>query len=204
AAGLMIASLAHRAMDVIVGSPIRTVLLEPGAPNPALADPRFRAAVEELMQRPLVPGNRIEVLSDGGETYPRLWDDLRSARHTITVQLYYCEPGAVADTLSAILSERARAGVSVRFLPDGFGCRGMANEYRDALTAAGVRVETFRPIHWYALHRAQHRSHARAVVVDGRIGYTGGFGIADKWHLPADPAREWRETNVRMEGPVVA
>lgn len=201
--GLVLASMAHRAFDVMVGTPVREVRLAPGI-APSVADPRYRAAIGEIVQRPLVPGNRFELLTTGRETYPALWSDLRAARRTLTFQTYYCEPGEVADSLSRILVERARAGVDVLFLADGFGCRGMANEYRAALEEAGVRVAIFRPLRWYSLHRAQHRSHVRAVVVDGRVGYTGGFGIDDKWFDRARPDLEWREQNVRMTGPVVA
>lgn len=200
---LLLAALAHRALDVMVGSPVRGVRLEGESAAPALSDPRFRDTVGELIQRPLLPGNRFELLTSGHETYPRLWRDLRGAERTITFQTYYCEPSAVADSLGEILAERARAGVEVLYLADGFGCRGLAHAQRERLEAAGVEVAIFRPIHWYSLHRAQHRSHVRAVVIDGRVGYTGGFGIDDKWFDPARPEREWRETNVRMTGPAV-
>lgn len=200
----VVAGVSHRALDVMVGSPLRGVLLTDDGDAGAITDPTFRGAVEALIQRPLAPGNRFELLTSGQQTYPRLWEDLRGATRSITLQMYYCNRGSIADSLRSILTERARAGVAVRLLPDGFGCRALDGKYREELEEAGVEVAIFRPIRWYTLHRAQHRSHVRAIVVDGRIGYTGGMGIDEKWFDPLRPATEWRETNVRMTGPAVA
>ena len=129
--------------------------------------------------------------------------DLKSATRTITLQMYYAMPGALADTLAAILSERARAKVRVMVVLDAFGASPIKEEWVESLRAAGVNVRWLRPLHWYSLERAGNRSHVRAVVVDGRIGYTGGFGIADKWQGNGLTADRWRDTNARFEGPVV-
>jgi cardiolipin synthase len=106
--------------------------------------------------------------------------------------------------MAAILAERARAGVRVLFLLDGFGAQTLPDDYDDRLRAAGVDVRWLRKVKWYALHKAAERSHARAVVVDGRVGYTGGFGLADYWLGNGHAPDEWRETNVRFTGPAVA
>ncbi|HET8654694.1 MAG TPA: phospholipase D-like domain-containing protein, partial [Longimicrobiaceae bacterium] len=97
---------------------------------------------------------------------------------------------------------RARAGVPVRVLYDAVGS-SLPDAYVDSPRAAGVRALPYRPVHWYSLDRAQDRSHVRAVVVDGRIGYTGGFGIADKWAGDGRHAGQWRDVNVRFSGPAV-
>lgn len=171
---------------------------------PALDAPAFLPVFALVTGTPLVAGNRIEVLSNGEETYPRLWRDLRSARRSITVQMYYAGPGAVSDSVVRILSDRARSGVSVFILFDAFGSQTMPRRLADTLRAAGARVVAFRPIRWYALDRANHRSHIRGIVIDAVIGYTGGFGFDDKWLGGGHRPREWRETNARFEGPVVA
>ena len=152
----------------------------------------------------LTAGNVVAVLADGDGTFPRLWSDLRSSRRSVTVQMYYAGPGAVADSVTRILGERARAGVDVYFLYDAFGSQNLPRRYLDTLRAAGVRVAEFRPVRWYALDRASHRSHVRGIVVDGAIGYTGGFGFDDKWLGRGRKPGEWRETNTRFAGPVVA
>src|SRR5690606_34350018 len=174
-----LAFVGHAASDIMRGG---RLVVTPDAPPPAVDHDMFTEAVQQMGGLVLEPGNRIEVLLDGDGTFPRLWADLRAAQRSIAFQVYFCRPGAVADTLVAILEERARAGVAVHFLADGFGCNSFVEHYGDRLRAAGARVAVFRPVGWLTLHKAQHRSHARVVVVDGRIGYTGGFGIADVWH----------------------
>ena len=144
------------------------------------------------------------MLSNGDDTYVRLWQDLRSARRSITVQMYYAGPGSVLDSVGHILAERAHAGVAVFFLYDAFGAQTLPPPFLDTLRAAGVRAAAFRPIRWYALDRASHRTHIRGIVIDGSIGYTGGFGFDDKWLGGGRRPGEWRETNARFDGPVTA
>jgi cardiolipin synthase len=164
------------------------------------AEPAFPLAVMLLTGSPIIAGNRIELALNGDGTFPRLWADLRSAQRLITVQMYYAAPGDVADSLGAILVERARAGVAVYLLYDAFGS-SLTREYFTRLRAAGVRAVPFRPLRFRNLWVLQNRSHVRGVVVDGRVGWTGGFGIADKWLGGGQRPDEWRETNVRIEGP---
>lgn len=151
----------------------------------------------------LASGNLVDVMLNGDGTYPRLWDDLRSAEHSITLQLYYGAPGRMATTLGEILIERARSGVRVLVLYDAFGAADIPAAHREQLRAGGVVVEPFRPIRLSTLHLAQHRSHVRGIVIDSRIGWTGGFGIDDKWFGDGHSNSSWRETNVRFEGPAV-
>ena len=151
----------------------------------------------------LAPGNRVELMQNGDGTFPRLWQDLRSAQRSITLQLYYGAPGRLADTLSEILRERAKAGVRVFVLYDAFGTVDIPKDHRDGLRAAGIVVEPFRPIRLSTLHLAQNRSHVRGIVIDSRVGWTGGFGIDDKWSGDGRSNGSWRETNVRFEGPAV-
>ncbi len=168
---------------------------------PAVADKQFRRTIELLAKMELVGGNEIQLLLNG-ETYGRLWEDLRGARQSITLQLYYLNPGSLADTLKSILLERAASGVRVLFLADAFGGSGMPDEYFDELEAGGVTVAKFRPPQWWKLDKVAHRSHIRVVVIDGAIGYTGGFGLDDKW-IGDGRTRGWRDTNVRFRGPAV-
>jgi cardiolipin synthase A/B len=111
--------------------------------------------------------------------------------------------GKVADALHGILLDRANAGVSVFVLYDAFGTANLARERVDSLRRAGVKVEPFRPLRISTLHLAQHRSHARGIVIDGRVGWTGGCGIDDQWLGDGRRNGSWRETNVPFEGPAV-
>ncbi len=168
----------------------------------APAESSFPLTVALLAGTPLVAGNRVELALNGDETFPRLWADLRGARRAITFQMYYLAPGAVADTLAAVLEERARAGVAVYLLYDAFGS-DLPDAYFDRLSAVGVRAVAFRPFRLKNLWVIQNRSHVRGIVVDGQVGWTGGFGIDDKWLGDGRRPEEWRETNVRFAGPAV-
>ena len=169
----------------------------------SVSELQFPLNVAMLTGAELAPGNRVEVALNGDGTFPRLWDDLRAAQESITLQLYYGAPGRMADTLDEILIGRAKAGVRVFVLYDAFGTVDMPAHHREALRAAGVLVEPFRPIRLSTLHLAQNRSHVRGVIIDGRIGWTGGFGIDEKWYGDGHTNGAWRETNARFEGPAV-
>ena len=163
----------------------------------------FQNAIELLTGTSLSCGNSAELCLNGDGTYDRLFEDIANARETLTLQMYYCQPGQVADRFGQAMRDRARAGVRVMFLLDAFGSAKLTKEYLDSLKQAGVEVAKFRPVNWYALEKAYARSHIRVVVIDGRIGYTGGFGMDDKWLGNGQSKEEWRDTNVRFTGPAV-
>lgn len=188
------------------GTPVHSVQGVTGNDHlPAVGDSLFARSMELHTATMQLPGNQVELVNNGS-VYPRLWADLRSAHQTITVQMYFSMPGKVADSMSAVLRERARAGVRVLMLLDAFGSGPLIDQegYLDSLRAAGVELAQLRPLRWRSLQKASQRSHARVVVVDGRIGYTGGFGLADYWLGDGHHDEQWREGNVRMMGPVVA
>lgn len=187
------------ALTVTRGSPVRHVLAVGDARLPGVRDSLFQQTLQLFVGINMEPGNRVEVLANGA-TYPRLWQDLGSARQTITVQMYFSKPGVVADSMAKYLAERARAKVRVLLLLDAFGSQGLRGEWSDRLEKAGVEIAWLRPLRWYSLHKAAQRSHVRVVVVDGRVGYTGGFGIADYWLGGGRAENEWRESNARFEG----
>ena len=168
-----------------------------------VAEPEFPLLVTMLAGASLATGHRVEVLLNGDGTYPRMWDDLRSAQRSITLQVYYGAPGLMARTIGEILRERLAAGVRVFILYDAFGTVDIPASELDAFRAAGADIEPFRPIRLSRLHLAQNRSHVRGIVIDGRVGWTGGFGIDDKWLGDGHTNGAWRETNVRFEGPAV-
>jgi cardiolipin synthase len=190
-------------LDIVRFGPVKAVRALGDADPPAVTDPRFLETVELLSRTSFQPGHQVEVMTCGDETYPCLWDDLRSAKQSITIQQYYCNPGRMADTLKEILVERAGAGVTVYFLYDAFGSV-LAREYFSELRRAGVQSAALRPLRASKLDTVHHRSHVRVVVIDGRVGYTGGFGIDDKWFGNGRRKNEWRDTNARFTGPAVA
>lgn len=186
-------------------TPVTSVIAEGDLEGPPIVtDPLFAHTIELFANTQIDPGNKVDILLNGDGSYPPLWEDIASAQRTITIQLYFCQPGAVADTMAKYLTERARAKVRVLLLLDAFGAGSLKPEWIDGLKAAGVEVMWLRPIKWYTLHKTAHRSHVRAIVIDGRVGYTGGFGLADYWLGDGHSENQWRETNVRFEGPTVA
>jgi len=192
-------------LSVTHDTPVRNVIAEGDKDGPpSIADSLFSRSIELYTGTHIDPGNRVQILLNGDGTYPQLWKDLASAQRTITVQMYYSQPGAVADTMAKYLIEKARQKVRVLLLLDAFGSQPLKRDWLQRVKAAGVEVVWLRPLRWYSLQKAAQRSHVRVVVVDGRIGYTGGFGLADYWLGDGHHEDQWRETNIRFEGPTVA
>ena len=189
-------------LSAVKGTPVDHVKALGASELAGVENPAFRTALELVSRTTLHAGHDVEFFINGDETYPRLWADLRAARESLTLQLYYCEPGRMADAFREILVERARAGVKVLFLYDAFGT-SFPKEYIAALKTGGVVATPFRPLNVLAAHTIQNRAHIRVVCVDGRIGWTGGFGIADKWFGNGRDAGQWRDSNVRFTGPGV-
>jgi phosphatidylserine/phosphatidylglycerophosphate/cardiolipin synthase-like enzyme len=180
---------------------VRTVGLD-GQPI-AVADAAFLSNVTTLTGAVLSPGHRVQLALNGDGTYEQMWADLAAAQRSITLQVYYGNSGRMAGRLRDILVDRARQGVQVLVLYDAFGTSALSDEFLRVVRDAGVRIEPFRPLELSSLHLVQNRSHVRGVVVDGRVGWTGGFGIDDKWLGDGRTNGSWRETNVRFEGPAV-
>ena len=190
-------------LSITRGTPVKAVVaIGKKTGPPAVTDSLFSRMTELYTGLHMTSGNAAEQVNNG-DVYPRLWKDLREAKQTITVQMYYSQPGAVTDTMAAVLKERAKAGVRVLFVLDAFGSMNLKKTWADSLVAAGVEVGLLRQLHWYSLHNATDRSHVRVVVVDGEIGYTGGFGLADYWLGDGKHKDQWRDTNARFEGPSV-
>jgi cardiolipin synthase A/B len=191
------------ALHTFRGTPVSFVRsIGEGRAAPTFADSSHRETVALLSGIHFDPGNRVELLLNGNGTFPRLWSDIRSARTSVTLRLYFILPGATAESLHVALVDRARAGVPVFLLYDAIGS-DFREGYLESLRAAGVHVAAFRPLRWYDLNRAQNRSHVRAVIVDGRVAYTGGFGIDELWLGDGRHEGQWRETNARFVGPAV-
>ncbi|MGV7184966.1 phosphatidylserine/phosphatidylglycerophosphate/cardiolipin synthase family protein [Xanthomonas euvesicatoria] len=169
-----------------------------------VADPQFKREMSVLLGPAILPGNRIDVLNNGREIFPAMLEAIRSAQHTITFETYIYWSGEIGREFSDALSGRARAGVDVRVTIDWGGSLKMDHALVDTMTEAGVEVHRYRPLAWYNLHRINNRTHRKLLVIDGRIGFTGGVGVADQWMGDAQDPEHWRDTHYRIEGPVVA
>lgn len=190
-------------LSITRGTPVQSVVAVGDRDGPPpIGDSLFARSTELYTGLHLTSGNVVEQVNNG-EVYTRLFQDLHAAKRTITLQNYYSQPGKVADSIAAILKERAHAGVRVLLVLDAFGSQNLSEKWADSLRAAHVEVGLLRQLHWYTLHNATDRSHVRAMVIDGEIGYTGGFGFADYWLGDGRHEDQWRDSNVRFEGPAV-
>ena len=165
--------------------------------------PEFTRTMARLPGPELLPGNRVKALQNGDEIFPAMLGAIRGARQTITFETYIYWSGEVGRQFSEALSERARAGVKVHVLLDWVGGE-LEDEHLEAMKTAGVEVEFFHPLRWYNLARMNNRTHRKLLVVDGRIGFTGGVGVADHWLGHAQSPDHWRESHFQIEGPAVA
>ncbi len=168
-----------------------------------MGHPTFAATVAAYTGSPVVGGNRVEVLLNGDEIFPAKLRAIRSARRTINYAQYVFEEGKPAQEVAQALAERCRAGVTVNVLLDAVGALALPTEYRDIMTNAGCRVESFRPLSPFAIDKVNNRNHRRILVADGRMGITGGSGTSGKWGGDGKTQDHWRDTDVWIEGPVV-
>ncbi len=172
-------------------------------PDVQLGEPSFFPTLEAYTNAPILGQNSVDVLLNGEEIFPALLDAIRSARKTITYEQYYYEDGPVARDIAEALAERCRAGVGASVLLDAFGTLSMPAQYVDLMKQAGCHVVSFRPLNPIALNRSNQRNHRRVLVIDGRVGFTGGSGVSRKWMGNGRTEDHWRDTDVRVRGPVV-
>jgi cardiolipin synthase len=170
---------------------------------PAPGTPDFARMVEALTVAPLRQGNRVDVLRNGAEIFPAMLAAIRSASETINFATYVYWTGSIAPQFAEALADRAEAGVEVNVLLDAVGAARMDRTLVELLQRAGAKVAWFRPAHWYTLHKLNNRTHRKILVVDGRVGFTGGVGIAEEWTGNCEDPAHWRDTHVRVEGPAV-
>lgn len=170
----------------------------------SVTDPQFEREMGVLLGPAILAGNQVTALQDGDEIFPAMLQAIAGARHSITFETYIYWSGDVGEQFTEALSERARAGVQVLVTVDWLGSAKMDNALLERMRQAGVKVERYRPLNWYNLDRINNRTHRKLLVVDGRIGFTGGVGIADQWSGHAQDPEHWRDSHFRVEGPVVA
>jgi len=166
-------------------------------------DLAFLQTMHALTGAAMSPGNRVEVLKNGVQIFPAMLAAIRNARKTINLEFYIYWDGEIARSFAEALVERARAGVAVKVILDAVGSATMSGRLIDFLRRNGIDLEWYHPLRWYTLSRLNHRTHRKLLVVDGTVGFSGGVGIADEWLGDADAHNHWRDTVVRVEGPVV-
>ncbi len=161
----------------------------------------FLNTLAGLTGTPFLDGNRVTILNNGDEFYPAMLEAIQGAQHSITIEAYIYWDGEIGLELARALAERGRAGVSVKILLDAVGSSTIGARILSELETGGCQVAWFKPPRWYSLDWLNHRTHRKSLVVDGRIGFTGGAGIADIWDGHAQDESHWRDIQVRIEGP---
>ncbi|MFE9249672.1 phosphatidylserine/phosphatidylglycerophosphate/cardiolipin synthase family protein [Streptomyces sp. NPDC007088] len=164
---------------------------------------RVRRRLERLLGIAMTEGNGLRVLRNGDEIFPAMLDAIAGARHTIDMMTFVYWRGDIAARFAEALAERAGAGVRVRLLLDGFGCRTIEPGLLDLMERAGVVISWFRKPLLISPLKQNHRCHRKALVVDERLAFTGGVGIAEEWCGDARNEHEWRDTHVEVRGPAV-
>ena len=170
----------------------------------SVADPQFLRSMSALLGPPLIDGNRVDTLLNGDQIFPSMLSAIAGAKRTIDFETYIYWSGEIGKRFAEALAERARAGVKVNVLVDWVGSQKMDNDSIETMKQAGVDFRQYRPLRWYNLARVNNRTHRKLLVVDGRVGFTGGVGIGDNWTGDAEDPKHWRDNHYRLEGPAVA
>ncbi|MDO8387621.1 MAG: phospholipase D-like domain-containing protein [Polaromonas sp.] len=168
------------------------------------SDPQFVRAMGSLLGPGIAGGNKVTELLNGDQIFPSMLEAIRGARRSITFETYIYWSGDIGKQFADALTERARAGVQVHVLLDWVGSQKIDESFLQGMEAAGVQVRKFHQPHWYNLARMNNRTHRKLLVVDGKVGFTGGVGIAPTWTGNGQDAEHWRDSHFRAEGPVVA
>jgi cardiolipin synthase A/B len=165
--------------------------------------PEFVATVAGASGSPFLGGNQLELLNNGDAFYPAMLAAIKGAERSITIEAYIYWAGEIGGVFAEALAERAKAGCPVKILLDAIGSAAIGPEILDALEAGGCQVAWYNPIRWYTLGRFNNRTHRKSLIVDGQVAFTGGAGIADHWRGNARGPDEWRDMQIRLEGPAV-
>ena len=168
------------------------------------SDPQFAKTMSSFSQGHIFSSNAVQTLVNGDEIFPSMLQAVRAAHSTVDMETYIYWSGTVGYEFATSLATKAKEGVEVRVLVDWVGSLPFDEELIRIMTSAGVKFERYRPIHWYTLDRVNNRTHRKLLIVDGRVAFTGGVGIADNWRGNARNPDEWRDTHYRIEGPAVS
>ena len=166
------------------------------------AELRHQSYLAGLLGTQLTRGNRYTVLTNGDQIFPSMLAAINGARQRVSFETYIYKAGKMAEEFTAAFESAARRGVRVNLVVDAVGGNGMDDAHVKRLQAAGCRVAMFNTPSWYSLEEVNYRTHRKVLVVDGQIAFTGGVGIDDQWMGNAESKEHWRDTMVRVEGPL--
>ena len=152
---------------------------------------------------PFTAGNTVALLNNGDAFYPAMLKAIEEAAESISIEAYIYWAGQIGLTFANALAAAARRGVRVKILLDAIGSSTVGNEILTVLLKGGCHLAWYNPIRFTHLRRINNRTHRKSLIIDGRIGFTGGAGIADHWTGNAQDEKHWRDLQIRIEGPAV-
>lgn len=171
-------------------------------PTTVSGGPAFARGLWRIAAADVSSGNKVMLLHDGPATFDVMCDAIAGARETVVLEAYILRSDEVGQMIGAALIAAAQRGVQVRVLSDWIGMRGIASSYLAGLKAAGIAHRVFSPPGWRRWLGLIPRDHRKLLVVDSKIGVTGGVGIGNEWMGKTERHRgHWRDTAVRIEGP---
>lgn len=170
----------------------------------SVSDPQFLRSMSNLLGPPLVQGNEVKALVNGDMIFPPMLKAIRAAERTISFETYIYWSGKIGREFAEALAQRAQAGVRVHVLLDWAGSVKMDQELLALMEDAGVEVLKYHPLRWYNVSRMNNRTHRKILVIDGKVAFTGGVGIADNWLGNAEDSDHWRDSHFSISGPAVA
>ena len=176
-------------------------------PQYGVADAQFEQTMGNLLGPPIVGGNAVTTLVNGDQIFPAMLEAIRGAEQTVNFETFVYWSGEIGDAFTDALCERARAGVKVHVIIDYIGASRIDKRFLRRMKDAGVRLHLYHALKFYDItsaHRVNYRTHRKLLIVDGRVGFTGGVGIGDEWRGDAQSPAHWRDTHYRIEGPAVA
>jgi cardiolipin synthase len=190
--------VAERARQVMDGQPQRLSQIREGLDEYG----RLAGMLWTTARSPLTRSNRVEILQNASEKYPRLLADMRAAKRSIHLLYYEWASDPFTDQVADILAQRVKEGVQVRILYDPVGSFFMLRRsYITKLRRQGVRMYPFSPS--YLPHTLSYRNHRKIAVIDGCIGYSGGMNMTEKHLTGVDGFSGWRDTHARVTGEAV-
>lgn len=164
---------------------------------------RWRCPLEGILGIPFSAGNCVDILHNGDEIFPAMLEAINQASERIDFLTYVYWTGAIAQRFAQVLANKAQAGVTVNVLLDSVGAKKMPEKQISLMHEAGVNVQWFRPVARWRLWQTDNRTHRKVLIVDSKLGFTGGVGIAEEWEGDARNPNEWRDTHFRIQGPAV-
>jgi len=170
---------------------------------PSNTSDAFHSLLQSLVDAAVNRTGGFEVLTNGPAFYPAELDAIRSAQHSVSLEAYIFHRSEIGKLYLDALTDRARAGIPVNVVLDSFGSAGIGKRYFRPLLDAGGKVAFYNSPTWYRLLQLDNRTHRELLIVDGRIGFIGGAGIADQWFKGIGKNPRWRDTMLRVEGGAV-